>query len=100
MPRSTWASRYAWIVGELEGGNRSEVARKLGVTPQAIANIVQSGTVPSGDTLAETLRAYPSLSAEWLLTGTGPRERSKGRDAERTLEEIEAIVRRTRAKGR
>lgn len=95
-PRSTWATRYAWIVDELAGGNRSDVARALGVTPQAVANILQSGAVPSGDTLAATLAAFPTLSARWLLTGEGPREHTQPRAADAALEEIAGTLARLR----
>ena len=98
-PRSTWATRYAWIVDELEGGNRSAVARNLGVTPQAVTNILD-GAVPSGDTLAATLEAYGSISPRWLVTGTGPRETVADGLAAGALEEIEAVLERVRRKGR
>lgn len=69
---SAWAERVGWIVDTLEGGNASAVARRAGLTPQAITRIARGGS-PTGDTLASLLRAYPSLSAEWLMLGREPR---------------------------
>lgn len=86
-----WASRYAWIVEELEGGNASAVARKLNTRPQTVLNLV-NGATPSGDTLLATLHAYPSISAGWLVAGELPRERTTPTQAERILAAIEGLL--------
>lgn len=70
------------------------MARRIGITQQSLSRLTRAG-VPRGDTLAAILRAYPHLSPEWLLLGTGPRERApdSGRAAVRELvAALEAVL--------
>lgn len=66
---SSWESRIREILQRFEDGNRSAMARRIGVTRQAVSSWTRGETSPSGDALARMLRSYPELDARWLLTG-------------------------------
>lgn len=69
--QSSWESRIREILRRFEDGNRSAMARRIGVTRQAVSSWTRGETSPSGDALARMLRSYPELDARWLLTGEG-----------------------------
>jgi transcriptional regulator with XRE-family HTH domain len=49
-----------------------KLSAKTGVTNATISKIVSKGGNARSDTLEAILKAYPNLSARWLLTGEGP----------------------------
>ncbi|HEX7090896.1 MAG TPA: helix-turn-helix transcriptional regulator [Longimicrobiales bacterium] len=51
---------------------------KIGLSGEAVRRLYRGKSVPSGDTLAAILRAYPRVNPSWLLLGIGPRERPPG----------------------
>lgn len=51
---------------------KSELAKILEVTHTTIAGIYDQKRNPRSDILEKLLTAYPTLSAQWLLTGEGP----------------------------
>lgn len=87
-----WGKRFRWIVETYEKGNRSALARKIGVSPQGAADLCTGKSVPGGDTLQATLQAYPRLSAEWLVLDKKPRERVPVEPAVATLDEIQELL--------
>jgi DNA-binding XRE family transcriptional regulator len=52
--------------------SKSEFARKIGVTPQAISAIVRGDSKPSSELLQTIFVAFPNLNPTWLMTGNGP----------------------------
>ncbi len=64
---------YAEIVERMRWGNHlkndSALARKLGVTPQAMSNYKKRGSIPPS--LVIKLSRLTGLSVDWLLTGEG-----------------------------
>ncbi len=59
--------KMRWV-GKLK--NDSAVARKLGVTPQALSNYKKRGEMPTD--LALKFSEMYELSMDWLITGEGP----------------------------
>jgi transcriptional regulator with XRE-family HTH domain len=57
---------------EAEGINRSNFSKKISIMPQTLHNIVSGRrTNPSYDIINSILKAYPNISARWLITGEG-----------------------------
>lgn len=57
---------------EVERLSVSSFARRLGVCDQTIRGIVvQRRNKPSFDLLSKIIETFPSINAEWLLTGRG-----------------------------
>lgn len=77
----TIASRIIQLV-EVFGGNKSEFARKISVTPAYISKLSkQPESVPSDRTIADICREF-NVSEEWLRTGEGEMFVQKTRDEE------------------
>ncbi len=58
-------------VVEATGGNKSEFARKVGLTPAYISKLgKQPDAVPSDRTIADICREF-NVNEEWLRTGKG-----------------------------
>jgi len=66
-----WPVRLRAIIAEFEGGNQAAFARKLALSKQAVSKLL-GGAVPSGATLEQLVRSYPTVNLEYLLTGRGP----------------------------
>lgn len=80
-PGDSWATRIQWIVDTYETGDTvsarlGEAGKKLGLSSEAVRLLYRGKSVPSGDTLAAIVRAYPRVNPMYLLLGTGPRERT------------------------
>lgn len=71
----SWAERIEWIVKTLCDGNRTVLAKKVGVSTEAISGIILRGSVPGGDKLEKIIEVFPKINPDWLLTGKGPRTR-------------------------
>jgi len=54
-----------------EGITVNALARRLGVHQQTLHNYVECGRAPSYDFIDKLLTAFPDLSAEWLVRGSG-----------------------------
>ena len=77
----TIASRIIQLV-EVFGGNKSEFARKISVTPAYISKLSkQPESVPSDRTIADICREF-NVSEEWLRTGEGEMFKPKSRNEE------------------
>ena len=60
------------------GKSKAEMSRELGVDAGTFGNILNGNRgIPVG-LLAKFLEVYPSVSAEWLMRGTGSMLRSDG----------------------
>lgn len=53
-------------------GRRAKIARRVGVSGQAVRKWLNGESIPSMWHLSE-LSAFYRVSAQWLLTGTGPK---------------------------
>lgn len=77
----TIASRIIKLV-EVFGGNKSEFARKISVTPAYISKMSkQPDSVPSDRTIADICREF-NVNEEWLRTGEGEMFVQRSRDEE------------------
>jgi transcriptional regulator with XRE-family HTH domain len=61
------------ILAFLQSENKSyaQFAEEIGVQPSGISHILSGRNNPSLDFVIKMLHKYPSLSAEWLLFGSG-----------------------------
>lgn len=85
----TIAERIIQIVGE-NGGNKSEFARKINVTPAYISKLEKKPeSVPSDRTIADICREF-NISELWLRTGEGEPHIQRDEDEE-FLEVMEQI---------
>ena len=62
--------RFSNLLSSL-GITQSELARKLSTSRQTVNNVAQGETQPSLKFITGLLNTYPSLDANWLLTGEG-----------------------------
>lgn len=76
------SERIKFLVASREKGNKSAFGRTIGVTPQAVADILETKGGPSFPVLQKILKAYPDLNSEWLILGVG--EMLKGQQSETT----------------
>lgn len=100
----SWSARFQWLLDRRHGGNKSSLARALGLVTTQVSNIL-GGAIPGGDTLREAIRSHPDINPEWIVTGRRPRERPPPPaaaqraldDVERAIEYVETLLRRARA---
>lgn len=77
----TIASRIIQLV-DVFGGNKSEFARKISVTPAYISKLSkQPESVPSDRTIADICREF-DVNEDWLRTGEGEMFKPKSRNEE------------------
>ncbi len=62
--------RIAELVDKECGGNRSEFARRIKVSPAYVSQIYSGDRVPSDRTISDIGRAF-HISEKWILTGEG-----------------------------
>lgn len=51
--------------------NAAGLAKKLGITPQAISNYIVGRNEPGRKMMAAIIKAFPAINAVWLATGEG-----------------------------
>ena len=71
MEQTNVASNRIQVWLEHKGLNANQAANKLGYTNASKMYKILQGTSPGFDTIVEFLRAWPDLSADWLLLGAG-----------------------------
>lgn len=91
MP-DNWSRRVLWLTHRYAEGNQSEFARRIGLTPQSVNDLVRGRYEPSTSTLAAICREWPEVNARWLLTGSGSRLRGNTADGQR--DGVDVAVRR------
>ena len=64
------SERIVQIIKGTCGGNRSEFARRLNITPAYAAQIYAGARTPSDRTISDICRIF-AIREEWLRTGTG-----------------------------
>lgn len=69
MPDGT-GSRFKKVADELFGGNVSEFARNMQMTPGAFAKYVKGNTMPGGEILKRLIQL--DINPAWLLSGIQP----------------------------
>lgn len=62
--------RVTWLLEHVWGGNRSQMARDIGVSHSVLAKIA-SGTQSAGRRILGAIAAHPKVNPTWLLTGHG-----------------------------
>ena len=62
--------RIAFLIDTKCGGNRSDFARKVNITPAYASQLYQDIRVPSDRTIADICREF-RVREEWLRTGAG-----------------------------
>ena len=73
---------------------QQEFARRLGVSRSHLSEVEVNQAKPATDILIGIPRAFPEISAEWLLTGAGPMTAGVPAEA-RDLEAISELATRT-----
>ena len=68
---NTINDRIIQIIDEYCGGNRSEFARRLEITPTYAAQLYKGERIP-GDRIVSSICREFSVRREWLETGEGP----------------------------
>lgn len=68
---NTINDRIIQIIDEDCGGNRSEFARRLEITPTYAAQLYKGERIP-GDRIVSSICREFHISREWLETGEGP----------------------------
>jgi transcriptional regulator with XRE-family HTH domain len=68
---NTINGRIIQIIDEDCGGNRSEFARRLEITPTYAAQLYKGERIP-GDRIVSSICREFHISREWLETGEGP----------------------------
>ncbi|MCB9017321.1 MAG: helix-turn-helix transcriptional regulator [Paludibacteraceae bacterium] len=63
-------NRIAQII-EKENLTSAKFAYMIGIQPSAVSHILSGRNNASTDVLQKIMRAYPSISSEWLLLGIG-----------------------------
>ena len=70
--KNTVNQRINELIKKIDSGNRSAFARRVDLTPGAIADIVGGRlNKPSFDVLQKIAMALPTLNRDWLLLGEG-----------------------------
>lgn len=78
---------------EAEGMSVSSFARALGLCDQTIRGIVvQKRNKPSFDLLSKIIETFPTINAEWLLTGNGKMFHEKTPFENRTNIEMKELI--------
>lgn len=67
---STPSERVCWLLANLWNGNRSEMARSVGVTHSVLTKIA-AGQQNPGRRLLAAIASHPKVSPGWLLSGEG-----------------------------
>jgi hypothetical protein len=68
--KSTPAQRVSWLLDEIWEGNRSEMARAVGVTHSVLGKIA-AGEQNPGRRLLEAISKHPKVNPAWLFSGEG-----------------------------
>ena len=68
---NTINGRIIQIIDEACGGNRSEFARRLEITPTYAAQLYKGERIP-GDRIVSSICREFNIRREWLETGEGP----------------------------
>lgn len=61
-----------------ENISQTQFAESIGVARAAISHILSGRNLPSYDFILNTIKAFPSLNIEWLLTGEGKMYKGDG----------------------
>lgn len=77
-------NRILQVFGEKSPNNKSNFARRIGMGNRTVNDILNERTAPSVDFLVHILNAYPDISAEWLMRGTGDMFIGKPKTAQQT----------------
>lgn len=64
-------NRIKEIIGTFAQDNKSKLARDLGMNTRTVTQYVEGESKLSVDFIVNILKAYPSISAEWLMRGKG-----------------------------
>lgn len=67
---ATASERVSWLLEHLWSGNRSQMARDIGVSHSVLAKIA-AGTQSAGRRLLGAIASHPKVNPGWLLTGQG-----------------------------
>ena len=70
---------------DLEQLTPSKFADIIGVQRSSVSHVISGRNNPSYDFLQKTLKAFPGLNAEWLMTGKGTMYEQMGREQPGTL---------------
>ena len=69
-PEATLGDRVTWLLDHVWNGNRSEMARAIGVTHSVLTKVA-AGQQNPGRRLLDAVASHPKISPAWLLTGQG-----------------------------
>lgn len=88
------AERIKYIL-EQEGLTYNQFAERIGVASSAVSHFVNRRNKPSLDAIAGILDAFPNISPDWLVLGTGSPQRDIDSTANSAQQQHKAITQRT-----
>lgn len=88
------AERIKYIL-EQEGLTYNQFAERIGVASSAVSHFVNRRNKPSLDAIAGILDAFPNISPDWLVLGTGSPQRDIDFAANSVQQQHKAITQRT-----
>ena len=87
--------RIVQLIKDL-GYNLSGFAKELGVAQPVISHLSSGRNLPSLDLVMKILKRFPQISPDWLLFGTGNRERALTENVQKELEALEEQIELTK----
>lgn len=72
--QSTISQRIMSIIDE-KGMSQSQLSKLIGVPQTTLNRQLSSSTTPKATIVSAVLKQFPEISPEWLLTGSGSRQR-------------------------
>ena len=90
---NTVSERIKFLIDTREKGNKSAFGRTVGISSQAVSDLIEAKGGPSFTSLQKILKGYPDINSDWLIFGEG--EMQKGQQSKTTdLTSGEATVER------
>ena len=80
--------RVLEVVGRVSSG-KTDFAASLDISLAVLSHIASGRNKPGVELLQKILLKYPSISAEWLLIGSGTMEKQKSANADKLLQALQ-----------
>ncbi len=78
--------RLMWIIDNYSQGKPSRFAKRVGVSPSVLTNVLHCGRDPSFKIIASVLRIHREINPDWLLHDFGEKLRDLKGDKKKNLD--------------